>query len=120
VIRICRADLDDEWYCTLADGHPGNHEAHGVGGQPALRTWPQSPPRTWSLPPEPGPEVTRVLDRYGQYFERDDDLDEVQWIGQTFTGDGDVDDLVLPWGLLMAYQSPLTDATPATEETKPS
>jgi hypothetical protein len=73
-----------------------------------------TPSRTWSLPPEPGLDVTRVLDAYGQYFERQHDEhpgDDV-WIGQTFAGDGDVPDLELEWPMLMAYQSPLTDATP--------
>lgn len=70
--------------------------------------------RTWTLPPEPGLEVTRVMDQYGQHFERQhgehpgDDL----WSGTTFAGDADVPDLELEWPMLMAYQAPLTDATP--------
>jgi len=72
-------------------------------------------PRTWTLPPEPGLEVTRVVDQFGQYFERhhDEHPGDDEWIGQVFAGDGDVPDLQLEWAMLMAYQAPLTDATPA-------
>jgi len=80
--------------------------------------------RTWTLPPEPGLEVTRVLDQDGQYFERqhDEHPGDDMWIGQTFAGEADVDDLELEWPMLMAYHSPLTDASPVptslTGETK--
>lgn len=76
-------------------------------------------PRTWTLPPEPGLEVTRVLDAYGQYFERgqDEHPGADTWIGQVFAGDADVPDLELEWPMLMAYQAPLTDATPARSAT---
>lgn len=78
-----------------------------------------NPRQIWSLPPEPGPEVTRVVDQYGQHFERQFNGQhglEDEWIGQTFAGDGDVDDLVLEWPMLMCYHAPLSDATPQTKE----
>lgn len=70
----------------------------------------------WTLPPEPGLEVTRVLDKFGQHFEREDAQDGGAWVGTTFRDEPDVPDLVLEWSILMAYHSPLTDATPAVDD----
>lgn len=80
-------------------------------------------PRVWAMPSEPGPDVIRVRDVYGQCFERADAIDEngsePGWLGDAFTNEADVPDLFLSWKTLMAHHAPLTevvDALPADEE----
>ncbi len=71
------------------------------------------PPRVWAMPPEPGPDVTRVRDTYGQCFERADAIDEhgsvPVWVGDTFTDWLDIPDLCLSWKQLMEHHAPLTE-----------
>jgi hypothetical protein len=73
----------------------------------------QAAPRVWAMPEEPGPDVTRVRDVYGQCFERADAIDEhgsiPVWVGDTFTTEADVPDLYLSWKQLMAGHAPLTE-----------
>ena len=59
------------WYCTLDNGHDGMHGA-GTLGDEILRWCPRddAAPRVWSLPPEPGPEVTAVRDQLKDRFVR--------------------------------------------------
>lgn len=60
--------------------------------------------RTWSLPAEPGPEVTAVRDRHGRIWTREPD----GWIYR----DRPAFVYRLPWhGLFMQGHGPLTDAT---------
>jgi hypothetical protein len=88
-------------------------------------------PRMWALHPEPGPEVTAVIDRFGQRFERgtaynDDGTEEEIWFGTLFASDDgeegweEVPDLHLPWDLLMRNHSPLTDASGESRLTEES
>jgi len=71
--------------------------------------------RTWTLPDQPGPEVTAVRDQFGQVFERDEWLDRpvVRWVGTAFADDPEVPDLVLTWEVLFRYHAPLTDVSGA-------
>ncbi len=63
----------------------------------------EAKPRTWSLPPEPGPEVTAVRDHDGDLWHRDPDgwwrLHRKTWSGTA-----------RQWGELLEF-GPLTDAT---------
>ena len=73
-------------------------------------------PRVWTLPDEPGPEVTAVRDQFGQRFERGDAYDgehepESVWVGTAFTTEADVPELVLSWETLYRNHAPLVDAT---------
>lgn len=83
-------------------------------------------PRTWALEPEPDPQVTVVVDRFGQRFVRgtaynDDGTEEEIWFGTLFASeDGEegweeVPDLRLPWDLLMRNHSPLTEVVEPRE-----
>lgn len=60
-------------------------------------------PRTWELPPEPGPEVTRLRDGDGDFWTR---------IGSAWEGGGHS---AVAWHELLVF-GPLVDAT---EETTP-
>lgn len=57
----------------------------------------------WDAPTEPGPEVTKVADRYGQVFERQED-------GWYFTG-AQSRYVAWSWSQLFYRQAPLTDAS---------
>ena len=71
-------------------------------------------PRVWQLPAEPGPEVTRLKDRYGTKWircERGNRWEQAAG-GNALTRYTFVE--------LLGYVGPLTDATPTpTEETAP-
>jgi hypothetical protein len=97
----------------------------------ALPSTPRAP-RSWSLPLEPAEDVTAVVDRFGQRFERgtahnDDGTTGEVWVGTVFTGGEDdewydVPELQLTWDALMRNHSPLNEAAaPSTprEETTP-
>jgi hypothetical protein len=69
-------------------------------------------PRVWAMPEEPGPEVTRVRDIYGQTFTRDDGDEHGSvpaWLGDAFADEDDIPDLHLPWKELLAELGPLTE-----------
>jgi hypothetical protein len=70
-------------------------------------------PRVWAMPEEPGPDVSRVRDTYGQHFGRAEAIDEhgsePGWLGETFATEADVPDLFLSWKQLMATHAPLTE-----------
>ena len=66
-------------------------------------------PGTWSLPPEPGPEVTAVLDRTGARWQRQGHIDAQGEFSAWHDGSP------LPpygWMSLVQLRGPLTDATP--------
>lgn len=73
-------------------------------------------PRVWAMPPEPGPDVVRVRDVYGQIFERatayGGEKPEEGWLGDTFASEADVPDLFLTWELLMKHHTPVTEIGP--------
>lgn len=82
---------------------------------------PAEPHTTWDLLPEPGPEVTRLKDRFGQYFNRQHHVCGPDlWIGTTFEDDPDIPDLELEWPQLMGHHAPLANATPADAATSPN
>ncbi len=60
--------------------------------------------RSWSMPPDPGPEVTRVKDKERRTWVRDRD-------GWRIPGDGTLSKYA--WSSLLMLAGPLTDATPA-------
>lgn len=66
-------------------------------------------PRTWSLPPEPGPEVKAVRDQDKHLWTHEPD----GWIYRTGISQGGGTEIVyrLPWASLYRYHAPLTDAT---------
>lgn len=64
-------------------------------------------PRTWELPPSPGPEVTAVRDANGALWSRT--------VGGWLHQDDDPDS-GLPWSEVLTEFGPLFDAT---EETTP-
>jgi hypothetical protein len=69
-------------------------------------------PRVWAMPPEPGPEVARVRDVYGQCFTRDDGDEHGSvpaWLGDAFADEDDIPDLHLSWKELLAELGPLTE-----------
>ena len=66
-----------------------------LGGQ----AWSEPEPRTWSLPAEPGPEVTALRDSAGDIWNRHND----RWC---FTSG-----VTLAWVDLLFAWAPLTDAT---------
>jgi len=65
-----------------------------------------SSPRTWELPPEPGPEVTAIRDCDGDVWAR---------LGNSWEGGGHS---AVAWHELLVY-GPLTDCSDATEELSP-
>lgn len=107
------------WYehplIEAVDALPGDGQDQG-GSQARPE---DSASQVWAFPPEPGEEVTAVVDRFGQRFERDAAYDPTGtegqiWFGTLFTGDdewAEVPDLHLFWEQLMRYHAPLTDAT---------
>ncbi len=75
--------------CMLEVSHAGEHV---FGERPAE-------PRTWSLPPEPGPEVTAVRDAEGAVWRLHDDGAWHYLAARR------------AWGSLLADFGPLADAT---------
>lgn len=104
-VSVCRSVSDngkDEWYCTLDAGHEGDHQAYGPRTGRLFHAWPNEtpPPRVWSLPAEPGPEVTRVRDCDGDAWNR------VHAGGWSLNGG-----YPSSWVGVLQF-GPLTDATP--------
>jgi hypothetical protein len=86
-----------------------DQHAHVVG---LLRRWADElapAPKTWALPPEPGPEVTELWDRDGWRWELD--AAEGGWVHED-TGE------ICIWSELLAEYGPLSTVEP--EETEAS
>ena len=64
-------------------------------------------PRTWHLPPEPGPEVWRVQDRTGCFYQRDERAPAAWHLEMN---DGRLTRGAVTWEELMGY-APLTDSS---------
>lgn len=88
----------------------------GSSTAPEPRDWhtarmpePSTGPRTWSLPPDPGPDVTAVRDRQGRVWTREED----GWIYRESRPSPRIDVVYrTTWaGLFMQGHSPFTDAT---------
>lgn len=67
-----------------------------------------SAPRMWSLPPEPGPEVTHVNDRHDRRWRHERD----HWCHVDEDDAHRHDD----WAHVLVNYGPLSDATPVTTE----
>lgn len=91
--------------CGLPAFHGGDVHAEMDEDGTEVCTWPRKaePRRTWSLPAEPGPEVTRVKDRDGTDWIRDRGAWQVP-------GDNGLSRYA--WFSLLMLAGPLTDATP--------
>lgn len=69
-------------------------------------------PRSWSLPPEPGPEVTKIRDKDGSVWEREDISRQWLWVS-----DDGSEAMVKPyedWADFLEGYGPLVDATQDT------
>lgn len=99
--------------CSFDAGHGGDC-AEVIDGTVAYvfpRIVLATQPRVWSLPPEPGPEVTAVRNSVGEIWRRDREV----WALAQSNG--------LPplthhrhWRALLVGYGPLSDATPVTTE----
>ena len=67
-------------------------------------------PRVWSLPPEPGPEVTRLRDCRGHHWDRLAPSSN-GWLPRDAQPS-----IWATWGRLLTEWGPLTDATPTEEQ----
>ncbi len=92
------------------------HSPHAVDNADGRHLWldsyqGQSLPRTWSIPDEPGPEVTAVRDRRGFRWERIPDWPG--WSAKAITDANGCypEDRTDEWGDVLAWHGPLTDAS---------
>ena len=74
-----------------------------VLAEDGLLVQPSGAPRTWSLPPEPGPEVTAVRDGRGEVWNHDGGTSGFGW----YRPNGGR----ASWWWLIGCRSPLTDAS---------
>ena len=99
-------DVSKEVFCQHAPSGTikGWRVRPGEQSERTARKLPEDTPRRWDAPPEPGPEVTRVVDRYGQAFARHDG-------GWCYVGP-QLAHTHRSWSDLFFRNAPLTDATP--------
>lgn len=71
--------------------------------EPCHDSKPPKPPKTWTLPPEPGPEVTHVKDRYRDVWRRGNGV----WVYRNSVGN----EAIWPWNVLFEKGYPLTDVS---------
>lgn len=107
--EVCAAELPEPghskpWLCTLLPGHDGDHEAWTTAPRYPRRRW-STAPRTWSLPPSPGPEVTAVRDDDWAVWQRN------PADGSWYEEGEDPGPLGVSWEELLSDFGPLTDAT---------
>lgn len=105
--------------CSLPYPHPRHPDFSVLIEGPAPECTGEALPgrQVWTVPPEPGPEVTAVTDRYVRVWRRHDAYEgQAQWCW--------VDDQVrhthLLWAELIMRLYPLTDASPQPVEETPS
>lgn len=89
-------------------------QAMAAGLNAASSNTDTTPARIWSLPDEPGPNVTRLRDRNGDTWYRDPVADD-PW---TEFEDGE-DSTHVSWEQLVTELGPLTDITPADADATP-
>lgn len=73
-------------------------------------------PKSWSLPPEPGPEVTAVRDGKGRVWKRKQSIWDPRLCDWVYTSPGGGYTRLGSWGSLLADAGTLTDASAELEE----
>jgi hypothetical protein len=112
-------DRDGDPWEELPDGMLRCVSDDGRGiGEPLFRTYVESfgplireTPRTWELPPEPGPEVRAVRTGRGYLYVRDGEW----WLLRMPSGG----EMRTDWNALL-LDAPLTDATAEVTESTPA